>query len=224
MLLASVRGAAQFSFSLNVGTVMANEGDDPYSLKNTWQPVGNSGSESLVFYEGGLGTSIKLAGMWEVSEIFSVGLVYRIIGWNLEHSHRSSDMNSLGGQFRVNFGSNTNKVVPFFQGAYYFSNNNTLSQNQATEGAQTQPAFTITQKTSVGFDADLGVEFKLGKSFGIQVTAGYGGTQATDNDLVVSYLNYGAYTPPKHIDGVFNFAFTGGIKYYTGRGAKQRDF
>lgn len=224
MLFISARGMAQFSFSVNVGTVIANEGDDPYSLKNTWPPASNPGSESIVFYEGGTGTTIKLGGMWEVSEIFSAGLVYRMVSWNLEHSHRSSDVNSIGAQFRINFGSNSNKVVPFFQGAYYFSNSSTLTQNQATQGSQTQPAFSITQKTSVGFDADLGIEFKLGKSFGIQLTAGYGGTQATDPDLVVSYLDYGAYAAPKNIDGVFNFAFSGGLKYYTGRSAKQRDF
>lgn len=204
--------------------MIANEGNDPYALKSTWQPVGGSNSsESLSFYAGGTATVLKLSAMWDVSEIFSAGLAYRIVGWNLGENHRSSDMNSFGVQFRINFSSNTNKIVPFFQGSYYFINNNTLTQNQAASGSQVQPAFILSQKTSIGFDADLGIEFKLGKSFALQATAGFGGTQATDPDLTVT-LDYGSYQSPTHIDGVFSYAFTGGIKYYTGRGAKKRDF
>jgi len=226
VFLSMLQTAAQPSFFLNIGTLVAAEGDDPFRLQNTWTPLSGTGSNTsggMVFYEGGTATVIKLSAMWDVSEIFSAGLAYKMIKWNLEHNYRSSDMNCLGAQFRVNFTKNSNKVIPFFQGAFYFSNNNTLTQQQATEGSQTQPAFNISTSTGIGFDADLGIEFKIGKSWGAQLTAGYGGTQATDPSLVMN-LDYGAYIGPTNIDGVFNYAFTGGIKYYTGRGSKKRDF
>lgn len=225
-LVAAVRTVAQPSFSLNVGTFVAAEGDDPYSLKSIWVPIsGNNSSQdqSLRFYAGGTGTAIKISAMWEVSEIFSAGLAYKMVKWNMEEDYRSSDINSIGGQFRINFTSNTRKVVPFFQGAFYFINNSTLTQEQATKGPQTQPAFSFSASTSIGFDADLGIEFKMGKSWALLLTGGFGGTQATDPDLTVN-LDYGAYYGPNSVEGVFNYAFTGGIKYYTGRGSKKRDF
>jgi hypothetical protein len=225
LLFVVFASAGQVSFSVNFGTVVAAEDDDPYSLKNTWVPIsGNSSqTESMRFYSKGTGTLIKFTGMWEVSEIFSAGLTYRMVKWNMEEAHRTSDINSLGGLFRVNFTRNTKKVIPFFQGTFYFSNNNTMKQDQATQGSQTQPAFTLTASTSIGFDIDLGIEFKVGKAWGLQATAGYGGVQATNPDLTVNF-NYGSYYGPKYIDGVFNYAFSVGAKYYTGRSAKQRDF
>ncbi len=175
------------------------------------------------FFSKGTGSFVKFTAMWEVSEIFSAGLTYRMAKWNMDENFRNATINSLGGLFRVNFTSNTKKVVPFFQGTFYFTNSNTMTQQQATNGAQTQPAFNLSVSTSIGFEMDLGVEFKVGRSLGLQVTAGYGGVQATDPDLVVNF-NYSPYYSPQHIDGVFNYGFSAGLKYYTGRGSKKRDF
>lgn len=101
ILIAALPAAGQVSFSLNVGTVSAAEPDDPLSLQNTWVPTaGNSSqTESMVFYSKGSGTSVKFSAMYEVSEIFSAGLTYRIEKWSMEENFRTSDINSFGGLF-----------------------------------------------------------------------------------------------------------------------------
>lgn len=217
---------AQPSFSVNFGSNIAEPGDDPYGINNPWVPTsGNNTSteDGLKFFSGGSSTTIKLNAMWEVSEIFSAGIAYKMMSWKMDKNFRTSDMSSLGVQFRINFVGNTKRVVPFFQGTYYPINNTTMTQQQATSGSQTQPAFTLSQSTSLGFDADLGLEVKIGKSWAALLTGGFSGTQATDSGLTINY-DYTPYVAPKHIDGVFSYAFSAGIKYYTGRGVKKRDF
>jgi len=210
--------------------VVAAEGDDPFSLKNSdkWVPIsGSNGSTSdpIVFFTAATGIVYKLSAMWEVGEIFSAGLAFRSIQWNMEEEHRTSDMQSLGVQFRINFASNTKKVVPYFQGAYYFSNSNYMEQAQATGSSpdKTQPAFSTSQKTSLGFDADFGLEVKVSNNLGLQFTLGFMGTQATEPGYELD-LDYGAYQGPSNLDGVFNYSLSTGLKYYVGRGAKKRDF
>jgi hypothetical protein len=226
VMVTSIQAFTQPSVSLNIGPIFGADGPDAYGLKNTWPSSGNTDSKPITFFSGGTGLLAKLGLMWEVSDHFAAGLIFQTIQWSLDENKRKSDMVSIGAEFRVNFSSSRNTVVPYFQGAFLFSNSNHLQQDQATGiASQVQPAFSVNQSTSVGFGADVGVEFKLTKALGLQIAGGLHGTEALKDNEFVKALNYGSgVEQPQSIDGVFFYVFNGGIKYYMGRGGKKRDF
>lgn len=227
VIVSAITAIAQPSLTLNVGPVSCSDGPDQYGLNATWPLASNPGdSQQITFYSGGTGLLTKLGLMWEVSNHFAAGLIYQNIQWTLTENQRKSDISSIGVEFRVNFSGSDKKIVPYFQGAYLFSNSNAVQQSQATGiGSQVQPSFSSAQSTSVGFGADLGIEFKITQSWGLQLTGGLHGIEAVSNDTFVKSLDYGVtVAKPQGFNGVFFIAFTGGVKYYFGRGVKKRDF
>lgn len=176
------------------------------------------------YFAGSTGLHLKAGLGWEITDHFSAGLAFQMMNLSSSENFRTADITSLGVQIRVNFSSSENKLVPFFQGAYYFSNAQSYEQKQATNasGTQTQPAFTASGNTSVFFNADFGLEYKLSKSMGLQFTAGFNGLQPIDE--VPAGVDYSPYANPKHFGGGFSVSLAAGIKYYFGRGDKKRDF
>lgn len=222
---------AQVSFGFQAGVISGMDGDDPYGLNKQWQAksasINNSNSDATKFYNGAGGSSLLFHLTWEATPHFGVTLVYRNTDFKMSANHRTASSNSLGVQIKVNFVENTKKLVPFFQAEYMFMNSNHMSQETATSTSypsQTQPAYVLNFNTNLGIGGDLGLEYKLGPSLAAVVVGGFHGVQATDGNENLSTLNYGNYVPPTHIDGVFFLQFTGGLKYYTGRSKKKKDF
>ncbi|MDZ4715372.1 MAG: hypothetical protein SH819_07870 [Cytophagales bacterium] len=242
LLFLSTGARAQFSIGANFGVAVAESGgDDFFSLNKAWPTVGtgsgpSSGSGGIPIAKGGSGNVLNFNLTWEASRILGISLVYRTISLTMPENSRTAGTNSLGVQFKVNFVKNTNKVVPFFQGGFFFTNSNTLKQTLAVSSqypTQTMPAFEKSYSTGAGFSADLGVEFKLNQSFALVVQGGLNGADYySGDDTFAKSLNMNSSNPspnsqyisPSNFDGVFWLQATGGIKYYLGRGTKKRDF
>ncbi|MBS1976221.1 MAG: hypothetical protein JST46_02550 [Bacteroidetes bacterium] len=227
---------AQISFGFQAGAVSVTDKNDPYGLDNVWQTkttgTGTNSNNSQTdnstqFFSGGTGSSILAHLTWEASDHIGLTLLYRTTDFKMTVNHRTATSNSLGVQFKVNFVKNTEKFVPFFQAEYMFMNSNQMTQNAATSTThptQSQPAYSINSKTALGIGGDLGLEFKLSQSLALVVVGGFHGIQASDGSENLSSLNYGSYYAPTQISGVFFAQFTGGLKYYVGKGKKKRDF
>lgn len=198
------------------------DGNDPYALSATWPTPGNETEQGIAFFAGATGLHLKGVLGWEISDHFSAGITFQMLNVSNPANFRKADITSIGGQFRVNFSSSQNQWIPFFQGAFYFSNSQKYTQDQATNGSQTQPAISASGTTSIGFNADLGLEYLVTKSIGVQLTAGFSGLQPIDE--VPAGVSYSPYYTPVHFNGGFYFSVCGGIKYYFGRGGKKRDF
>ncbi len=216
---------AQPSLTLSVGSA-AFIGDDNFALSKTWSTPGNPSDEVMGFFAGASGLHVKGVLAWEVSDFFSAGPAMQLLNLTSAENFRKIDIVSLGGHFRVNFSSSQKQWVPFIQGVFYFSNSQTYDQKQATNSSytppQVQPAFNLTGTTSIAFNVDLGLEYMIMKSMGIQVTAGFNGLQPIDE--VPASVDYSPYFTPRTFDGGFSITLAGGIKYYFGRGDKKRDF
>ena len=242
-LLFSSSAIGQVSFGLTIGSVASTQTDDPYGLNTQWPAPastggssgsgssgGSTGNTRVVIANQGTGLSKSFFLTWEASEIFGITLVYRNIDLDMPQSARKASSNGLGLQFKLNFISNTKRVVPFFQGEFLFTNYNTISQTSATSTkypAQTQPAFDASFSTNLGIGGDLGLEIKLTDSFRLLLMGGLHGVEwtAEQGNAVAGTLNYGAaYAAPNGFDGVFFTQFVGGVKYYLGKSKKKRDF
>lgn len=227
-----IPASGQVSVSASIGPLGDVEHGDPYALKAQWVAKSGSGpdqSTSVVFFESQTGLVKTINLMYEATPHFSVGLIFQDVDFTMEVNKRSGHSTSLGALIRVNFTSNEKKVIPFVQGAYMFTNTSTIKQELATSAiypTQTQPAYERTASTNLGIAADLGIEFKVGKAWALQVTGGLHGIQVvpSDDGDFFKNLNYGSYVSPSDLDGVFFLAFQGGIKYYFGKGSKKRDF
>ena len=244
-LLFSSSAIGQVSFGLTIGAVACTDSDDPYGLNTQWPaPASTSGSSGssgsgssgiggstkMVIAEQGTGLSKALFLTWEASEIFGITLVYRNVDLSMPQSARKASSNGLGLQFKVNFISNTKRIVPFVQGEFMFANSNTISQSAATSTkypAQTQPTFDASFSTNLGVGGDLGLEVKLTDAFRLLLMGGVHGVEwaGAEGSSFASTLNYGAaYATPNSFDGVFYTQFAGGVKYYLGKSKKKRDF
>ncbi len=214
---------AQPNLTFSAGYVMF-AGEDQYGMTKTWPNPGNQQEDAMGYFAASTGLHLKAGLGWEITDYFSAGLAFQMMNVSSAENFRTADITSLGVQIRVNFSNSQNKLVPFFQGAYYFSNAQSYEQKSATNaaGTQTQPAFTVSGNTSTFFNADFGLEYKLSKSMGLQFTAGFNGLQPIDE--VPAGASYSPYAQPLHFGGGFSVTLAGGIKYYFGRGSKQRDF
>jgi hypothetical protein len=215
---------AQPYVTLSVGSASDLDSDDQYAMSKTWPTPGSQTDDGLRFFSGMSGMHLKAGLGWEITDHFSAGLVYQMINFSSAENFRKADIVSLGAQFRVNFSSSQEQWVPFVQAAYYFSNSHTYDQQQATNpgGTQTQPAFHTTGTTTLAFNFDFGLEYKIMKSMGLQLTAGLNGMEPIAD--IPPGVDYSPYFTPTRLDGGLSITFAGGIKYYFGRGGKKRDF
>lgn len=214
---------AQPSITLSVGSALTFGDDDTYSLtKGTFPNPGTQTEDGIGFFSGMSGLHLKAGVGWEISDHFSAGLAFQMLNLTSEENFRTADITSLGVQFRVNLSSSQKQWVPFLQGAYYFSNAQTYDQKQTTQGTLTQPAIAATGSTSLGFNFDFGLEYKIMKSMGLQFTVGLNGVDPIPD--VPAGTDYSPYYTPEHFNGGLSMTFAGGIKYYFGRGDKKRDF
>ncbi len=220
---------AQFSVGAHFGYAGSVDGGDAYGLNTPWPSALSGGGGSMVFTQGGTGTSALLNLTWEATSILGISLVYHTSSQTMAESKRRMTSNSIGIQVKVNFVRNIQKVVPFFQAGYFFSNSNTVKQEAAVSSkypSQVMPAFEFKYSTTLGVSGDLGVEFKLSQPVSFVIQAGLHGVQlASEPDVNASSLDLGpSYRSPSNFDGAFWFQATGGVKYYFGKGKKKRDF
>lgn len=225
-ILAFFPSKAQFSFGLQAGYVSAMEDNpDAYGLNKKWPTA----SDQSIFFYKGTGSSITGTAFWEITPHFGIGLAYRSVSFNMSENQRSASHQSFGLQFKLNFVKNTKNIVPFVQASYLFSNSNSLHQTAATSiyyPTQKQPGFDESYSVYTGVGLDLGTEIKLSQPFSIVIQGGVHGIDLSESDkgAFISKLDYGTYPAPKGIDGVFYPQFSGGIKYYLGKGMKKRDY
>ncbi|MBS1544976.1 MAG: hypothetical protein JST14_15170 [Bacteroidetes bacterium] len=236
LFLTPLESLAQFSFGLEAGTGINTDNSGPlvpYALSTQWPLKSSTTStegDALWFYDKGSALSISGIITWEASAHFGLSAVFRSLNWTMNANHRTSSMNSVGLQFKFNFVRNTKKFVPFAQAEFMAINSNHLSQQKAaspTYPQQVQPAFEQSFTTNLGVGLDLGGEISISQPFSIVLKGGLHGVQIAvpdkDKDFTRS-LDYGVYLPPGGLDGVVFAQLTAGIKYYTGRTKKKRDY
>jgi hypothetical protein len=229
-LMAPMTVLGQISFGIYGGVGTSLQTQDAYALSKTWPTTGSTGDKQLAFYEGSSTSAIMANVGWDITRHFGIAFVYRSTNFPLNDNHRSGTSTSMGFQMKINFASNTRKVIPFFQAAYMFSNNHNLKQDKVTSPTiptQTLPAMDISYSTSLGLAADFGIEFKLGQAFALVVMAGAHGADMNSSDATkkVQALNWGTgVIVPQNIDGTLWAQGSLGLKYYVQKGKKKRDF
>jgi hypothetical protein len=214
---------SQPSFTLSAAYGFSIDDPDYFRLSNPWdlKAGGNGPANAMTFLSGGSSLVINAGLSWEISEYFSAGLGLKMVNFSMSDNHRTGEIVSFGPVFRVNFSSNTRKVVPFVEAAAYLSNSHSQKQEQATSGAQTQPAFSANASSPIGLHVLFGVEFKVSKPMGIILQSGLNGVMPPDT---YKGADYGVYENPREYEGGWFVTFGGGLKYYFGRGEKKRDF
>ncbi|HRI79961.1 MAG TPA: hypothetical protein PLR06_10545, partial [Cyclobacteriaceae bacterium] len=115
-----------------------------------------------------------------------------------------------------------------FMAGYFFSNNYSITQGQATSTVyptQVQPAFSVTGSGNVGLLAEFGAEVRLTSSIYFIANVGGRGIDIGGSLGKPTLPSYGSgYQQPTDFDGSFFLSYNAGLKYYFGKGKKKRDF